>query len=88
VERPGTELVVYGNKCLDAYNNGNTNGTVVDIWDCNGGTNHKWTINANGTITSNRSRLCLDAYGNGAADGTKLDLWTCNGGANQKWTRN
>jgi hypothetical protein len=61
---------------------------VADIWDCNGGTNQKWTVHSDGTITSNLSGLCLDAYNNGTANGTKVELWTCNGGANQKWTLN
>jgi ricin-type beta-trefoil lectin protein len=34
-----------GQKCLDADNNGTTNGTKVIIWDCAGGTNQKWTLN-------------------------------------------
>ncbi len=80
------ELTLYGTKCLDAYNNGTTNGTVVDIWDCNGGANQKWTVNSSGTLTNDQSGLCLDANGNGTGNGTKLVLWTCNGGANQRWT--
>lgn len=80
--------MVYGNKCLDADNNGTTNGTKVIIWDCTGGTNQKWTVNSNGTVTNNKSGLCLDAVSSGTANGTKIDLWTCNSGTNQKWTLN
>jgi hypothetical protein len=80
------ELVVYGNKCLDADNNGTTNGTKVIIWDWTGGTNQKWTVNSGGTITNNLSGLCLDVSGAATANGTKLILWTCNGQNNQKWT--
>nr|WP_324618022.1 ricin-type beta-trefoil lectin domain protein [Streptomyces dysideae] len=65
------ELVVYGNKCLDADNNGTTNGTKVVIWDCTGGTNQKWTVNSDGTITNNLSGLCLDASGAATANGTE-----------------
>jgi hypothetical protein len=83
-----SELVVYGNKCLDANNNGTTDGTKVIIWDCNGGTNQKWTVNTDGTITNNLSGKCLDAYGAGTASGTLLNLWTCNSQTNQKWTLN
>ncbi|WP_240496648.1 RICIN domain-containing protein [Streptomyces torulosus] len=39
------ELVVYGNKCLDARNSGTANGTKVIIWDCANATNQKWTLN-------------------------------------------
>ncbi|MFF1630667.1 ricin-type beta-trefoil lectin domain protein, partial [Streptomyces sp. NPDC058272] len=83
-----SELVVYGNKCLDAYNSGTANGTKVVLWDCNGGTNQKWTFNSGGTLTNNVSGLCLDAINNGTANGTLIDLWTCNGGTNQQWSRN
>jgi hypothetical protein len=31
------------NKCLDVTGNGTANGTKVEIWDCNGGANQKWT---------------------------------------------
>jgi hypothetical protein len=79
------ELVVYGNKCLDADNNGTVNGTKVIIWDCNDGTNQKWTVHSDGTITNNLSGLCLDAEEAATANGTKLILWTCNGQTNQQW---
>ncbi|GAQ65352.1 extracellular exo-alpha-L-arabinofuranosidase precursor [Streptomyces scabiei] len=58
----------------------------ASLWDCTGGTNQKWTANANGTLTNNLSGLCLDASNAATANGTKLILWTCTGAANQKWT--
>jgi hypothetical protein len=77
---------VYGNKCLDAYNAGTSNGTTVVIWDCNGQANQQWNINSNGTITSVLSGLCLDVTGASTANGALVELWTCNGGSNQQWT--
>ncbi|NEC88497.1 RICIN domain-containing protein [Streptomyces sp. SID12501] len=82
------ELVVYGNKCLDADGAGTTNGTKVIIWDCTGGTNQKWTVNSDGTVTNDLSGLCLDAELAATTNGTKLLLWTCNGQTNQQWTLN
>ena len=76
---------MYGNKCLDANGAGTSNGTQAIIWDCHGGTNQQWNLNANGTITGVQSGLCLDANGAGTANGTKLILWSCNGGTNQQW---
>jgi len=29
--------------CLDVTGAGTANGTAVQIWTCNGGTNQKWT---------------------------------------------
>ncbi|WTI42978.1 ricin-type beta-trefoil lectin domain protein [Streptomyces sp. NBC_00589] len=72
---------------MDASGQGTTPGTKVDIWTCNGDSNQKWTIEADGTITGVQSGLCLDATGAGTANGTLLELWTCTGGSNQKWTR-
>jgi len=80
------QLMVYGNKCLDANGRGTTNGTQVIIWDCNGQPNQQWNVNSNGTITGVQSGLCIDASGQGTANGTKLVLWACNGQANQQWT--
>ena len=59
----------------------------MDIWDCNGGGNQKWTLHSDGTITGDQSGLCRDATGGGTANGTLLQLWTCNGNRNQQWTR-
>ena len=81
----GSQLTVFGGKCLDASGRGTTNGTKVIIWDCNGQSNQQWTVNANGTITGVQSGLCLDANGAGTANGTSIILWSCNGGANQQW---
>ncbi|WP_233166671.1 PHB depolymerase family esterase [Micromonospora sp. Rc5] len=75
-----------GTKCLDASGAGTSNGTPVIIWDCHGGTNQQWNVNADGTITNAQSGLCLDASGLGTANGTKIILWSCSGQANQRWT--
>jgi hypothetical protein len=81
----GKQLKVYGNKCLDAYNWGTSNGTPAAIWDCTGAANQQWNVNPDGTITSVQSGLCLEAAGLGTTNGTKLQLWSCWGGSNQKW---
>ena len=73
-------------RCMDAYGQGTTNGTTVDIWDCNGGANQLWTVDNGGTIVGGQSGLCLDAYGQATTVGTKVDLWSCNGQTNQQWT--
>ncbi|MDF3148699.1 MULTISPECIES: ricin-type beta-trefoil lectin domain protein [unclassified Streptomyces] len=39
-------LVVYGNKCLDAYNRGTTDGARVVIRDCNDQTNQQGNVNS------------------------------------------
>ncbi len=58
----------------------------MQIYTCNGGTNQKWKLNPNGTITAQNSGLCLDVTGNKTANSTPVAVWTCNGQNNQKWT--
>ncbi|MFI9583917.1 ricin-type beta-trefoil lectin domain protein [Streptomyces sp. NPDC052236] len=77
------ELVVYGDKCLDAVDD-NEDDKVV-IWDCHGGANQQWTVHSDGTITDLKGK-CLDASGAATANGTQLIRWQCKGQANQKWT--
>jgi Glycosyl hydrolase family 59/Ricin-type beta-trefoil lectin domain len=71
-------------KCLDDYTGSTANGTIADLWDCNGTAAQNWTP-VNGTLQVNGA--CLDVIGNGStANGTLVDIWACNGGANQQWT--
>jgi hypothetical protein len=71
-------------KCLDDFGGSTANGTIADLWDCNGTAAQNWTP-AGGTLQVNGA--CLDVIGSGStADGTLVDLWACNGGANQQWT--
>ncbi|MER7283736.1 ricin-type beta-trefoil lectin domain protein [Dactylosporangium sp. NPDC000244] len=73
-------------KCLDAPLNATTN-SKVQLWDCNGGSNQRWTLNTDGTVASAAAGLCLDVNGNATANGTTVILWTCTAAANQRWTR-
>ena len=75
-------------KCLDVPNNTTTEGTQLDIWDCNGGANQEWTSTSSGQLTVYSGGDCLDASGQGTTAGTKVDIWPCNGGTNQQWKLN
>ncbi|QNP75212.1 RICIN domain-containing protein [Streptomyces roseirectus] len=83
----GGEVRVFGDKCLDAYEQGTANGTRVITWSCNGQNNQKWTAASDGTLRNVHSGLCLDTDRSGTAEGTPLVLWTCDGRTSQKWTR-
>src|SRR6201999_3998951 len=37
---------VGSNRCLDVPNASQNDGTLLQIWDCNGGTNQQWTQTA------------------------------------------
>jgi alpha-galactosidase len=81
-----TELVGASSaRCLDVYGNQTTPGTKVEIWDCNGDANQRWTPTAAGELRVYGGTQCLDAYGNQTSAGTVVELWTCNGGTNQQW---
>ena len=70
---------------MDDNNGSGTNGTKVQIWDCDGNTSaQNWTVNSNGTLTI--AGGCMDITGAKYTNGTLIELWTCNGGANQQWT--
>ena len=74
-------------RCLDVPNASQTDGTVLHIWDCNGGANQQWTLNSANQLTVYGNK-CLDVPGHATAAGTRVQIWTCNGGANQQWRAN
>jgi hypothetical protein len=86
----GTGGVLRGvgsNRCLDVPNASMTNGTLLSIWDCNGGANQQWTALPNGALQVYGNK-CLDVPGHATAAGTRVEIWDCNGGGNQQWTLN
>jgi O-glycosyl hydrolase len=81
----GQELVgVQSGKCLDVPGVSTANGTQLDIYTCNAGTNQEYTLEPDGEITVYGDK-CLDAYDQGKTAGTIVDIYTCNGGSNQLW---
>ena len=86
----GTAGVLRGsgsNRCLDVPGAATANGTLLDIWDCNGGSNQQWTALSNGELQVYGNK-CLDVPGGATAAGTKVEIYDCNGGTNQQWTLN
>jgi hypothetical protein len=79
-------------KCLDADLNVITrNGAKVQLWDCNGSRQQKWTLIAGAVrgslrVISQYNGRCLDADLNTIrGNGTKMQLWDCNSQAQQDW---
>ena len=62
-----------------------SNGTLIELWDCNGGADQQWQA-SNGELINPASGKCLDDPNFNTANGTQLDLWTCNGGSDQRWS--
>jgi O-glycosyl hydrolase len=81
----GDTLRING-KCLDVNGRGTTDGSLVQLWTCNGGTNQQWTVGPNSSLVGTGSGKCLDDPGASTVDGTQQVIWTCNGRVNQAWT--
>ncbi|MEU6430397.1 lectin [Microbispora sp. NPDC046973] len=87
---PGTTTAIKGvgsGRCLDVSGASQANGAQVQIWDCNGQANQRWTSTSAGELRVYGGK-CLDVNGGGTADGTSVIIWDCNGQNNQKWRLN
>jgi hypothetical protein len=73
------------NRCLDVNGVSQADGAIVQIWDCNGGSNQRWTLTASNQLTVYGTK-CLDVPGTSA--GTRTRILTCNGGTGQQWRVN
>jgi beta-glucanase (GH16 family) len=71
-------------KCIDVAGANPANGTQVQLWDCNGTTAQRWTMNSDGSVRA--LGKCLDVSGGSTANGAKVQLWDCNGSGAQRWT--
>ncbi len=65
--------------CADVPAYTQTNGTVVNLWDCNDGTNQQWTLTPAGQLQVYGTK-CLDGTG------TSATIQDCTGAGAQKWT--
>jgi mannan endo-1,4-beta-mannosidase len=72
-----------GGKCVDVAAASTTNGTAVQLYDCNGTTAQQWTVGTDGTIRA--LGKCLDVTGQGTANGSLIQIWDCNGSSAQQW---
>lgn len=75
-----------GGKCVDVNAAETTDGTAIQLYDCNDSVAQKWTVGTDGTVKA--LGKCLDVTASGTADGVKVQLYTCNGTGAQKWTLN
>ncbi|MET9180469.1 RICIN domain-containing protein [Kitasatospora aureofaciens] len=82
-------------KCLDIPDtagdgSGITDGTKLEIWDCNSGRNQQWIMqyasNGSPRIYNPMSRRCIDVPGASTTDGATLQLWSCNSSTAQWFT--
>jgi len=74
-------------RCLEVPNSGTSNGTQLQLWDCNGATGQSWTYTSTKQLMVYGNK-CLDANGRGTTNGTAIIIWDCNGQTNQQWNVN
>jgi Ricin-type beta-trefoil lectin domain/Putative Ig domain len=84
-EQPDGELLNANAGCLDDPSASRANGVKLQIWDCNGRIQQKWTL-PTGPMTSAIPQMCGDDSGASTANGAKVQVWTCNGQKSQQWT--
>ncbi|MBB6474387.1 endo-1,4-beta-xylanase [Sphaerisporangium rubeum] len=74
-------------RCIDVNGASQANGTLVQIWDCNGQTNQRWSSTSASELRVYGSK-CLEVANSGTANGSAVRIWDCNGQNNQKWRVN
>ncbi|MDE3086672.1 MAG: RICIN domain-containing protein [Acidobacteriota bacterium] len=74
-------------KCVDDNHSGTSDGTAIQIWDCNGTGAQVWLHDSPGkTTTFSVLGKCMDDTGSGTSNGTKIQLYQCNNTGAQQWT--
>ncbi len=87
----GTYVLVDSNskKALDNPNFSKSNGTVMEIFSVNDGSNQQWTVNNLGnnviTLTNGSSGQLLEVTGASTSNSALVDQFPANGQTNQQW---
>ncbi|KAF6263528.1 ricin B lectin domain-containing protein [Scenedesmus sp. NREL 46B-D3] len=67
------------NKCLDVNGQATSDGTKVQVWDCNRGPAQIWSRDENGALRPQCApSSCLDVPRQNFAQGTLMHIWSCN----------
>lgn len=78
---PQPEIVL--GSCIDDAHSGTANGTVIDIYTCNGTGAQNITVTPDGALQV--LGKCLSTQGDGISAGTLMVLWDCNGDSGEHW---
>jgi hypothetical protein len=84
----GTVMNPVSGRCLDVDSSagGTPNGALLQIWDCTGTPNQRWSLrSSDGEVRNPQSGKCLEIIGFGQVNGSASGVWDCVGGWNQKW---
>ncbi|WP_406085228.1 family 20 glycosylhydrolase [Micromonospora zamorensis] len=71
-------------RCVDIPGSNTTDGTAVNLWDCNSGANQTWAHRNDGTLTA--LGKCLWPANGSITDGTTIVIGTCTTATTQRWT--
>ncbi|RQX04106.1 non-reducing end alpha-L-arabinofuranosidase family hydrolase, partial [Micromonospora arida] len=85
---PGSASEIVGTqsgRCVDVPNASTTNGTRVQLYNCNKQTNQAWTYTSNKQLQV-YGNMCLDAAGTG--NGAAVQIYSCHSQTNQQWNLN
>src|SRR6185436_7014461 len=85
---PGEQIRgVASGRCVDVPGFSTSNGTALDLWDCNGGGNQawNWTTSKQLTVYGNK---CMTIGGDGSSAGSPVIIADCTGAPNQAWELN
>lgn len=72
-------------RCLDVVGGSTNEGAQVQLWDCNGNPQQKWTRKSDGTIVSSHTGYCLDADKYNTGNGAAVRMYRCSGQQQQRW---
>ncbi|MEU4345977.1 RICIN domain-containing protein [Streptomyces sp. NPDC023838] len=92
---PNTHRIVNvaSDKCLEIPMGHDYDGAPAQQWDCNGGANQTWIVDATQTADGRlawtyrnaESGKCLEVADWRKDAGAPVRVWQCTGGANQQW---
>jgi alpha-tubulin suppressor-like RCC1 family protein len=81
-------IISGSSKCIDNPSNGSTNGTRIQIYDCNDTNAQMLEWAQNGSLVfrpTPATTKCLDNANNNQANGNPIQLYDCNGSPAQMW---
>lgn len=71
-------------RCVDISGGNTTDGTALQLYDCNQTVAQTWSMPGDGTVRA--VSKCMDVRGGASADGTPVQIYTCNSSLSQQWT--
>jgi hypothetical protein len=77
------EAIGAGGRCLDTRGGSASDGTALQLWDCNHSAAQQFALQADNSLRV--LGACVSASGGGTANGTPVVLAACTGSAAQTW---